>query len=133
MTTASPQDEIQYPAATIARADLALRCSPFFLALFADMRQQGVALPAIADKRGIDNGYARRALTELAAEAALMWLIQVGMLRREVDGQGITDKFRLTLLGRQIVAEWEDRGTWTPPTWRDRLQNFLNRRARLPF
>ena len=36
-------------------------------------------------------------------ESAFRWLISIGVLRREVDGQGLTAKVRLTPLGRQIL------------------------------
>jgi hypothetical protein len=62
-----------------------------------------------------------------------MWLIQVGILRREVDGQGITDSFRLTPLGRQLVEQWANQGGTLPaPSFLDRLYNALSRWLRLP-
>tara|TARA_Y100001968_G_C19431916_1_gene757538 strand:+ start:457 stop:831 length:375 start_codon:yes stop_codon:yes gene_type:complete len=36
-------------------------------------------------------------------ESAFLWLIMVGILRREVDGQGLTSQIRLTPLGRKIL------------------------------
>ncbi len=36
-------------------------------------------------------------------EAAFRWLIKVGVLRREVDGQGLTSKIRITPLGREML------------------------------
>jgi hypothetical protein len=58
----------------------------------------------------------------------------VGVLRREVDGQGITDSFRLTPLGRQLVEKWQPQGDiLPPPTLLDRLYNALSRWLRLPF
>lgn len=126
-TTAAFSDRIQYPAATVARADLALRCSPFRLHLFDRMRQHSVPLPQIAGPGGVEHGYTLKALPELAIESHLMWLIRVGLLRREVDGQGITDSFRLTLLGRQVIAAYEADGTWPAPNWRDRLRHLATR------
>ena len=38
-------------------------------------------------------------------ENAFRWLITIGVLRREVDGQGLTSKIRLTPLGRQILEK----------------------------
>ena len=97
------------------------------------MRLESVAISAIADARGIHNGYTQRPLSELAAEDELLWLIDVGLLRREVDGQGLTDSFRLTPLGRQVVAQLV--GTGFPdsrPPVRDQLYNSLSRWLRLP-
>ncbi|MCS6813633.1 MAG: hypothetical protein NZ772_08705 [Cyanobacteria bacterium] len=36
-----------------------------------------------------------------------LWLIQIGILRREVDRQGLTDSFRLTPLGKRRVNVWQ--------------------------
>ena len=35
-------------------------------------------------------------------------LIQLGVLRREVDGQGLTHRVRLTPMGRQLLLQWPD-------------------------
>src|SRR5919202_29259 len=125
---------IQYPARTKRRAELAMRCLPFQLPLFAAMRVKSVPLQAIAGQEGVENHYIRRPLSELSVESGLMWLIQVGILRREVDGQGITDSFRLTPLGRHLVERWENQGgTLPPPSFLDRLYNAVSRWLRLPF
>lgn len=96
------------------------------------MRLESVALKAIAGVMGVEHGYTKRPLSELAAENALLWLIQVGVLRREVDGQGITDSFRLTPLGRQLVDRYQ--GSFPrQPSWIDRFYEGLNRWFRLQF
>lgn len=41
------------------------------------------------------------------AEKHFEWMIKLGILRREVDGQGLTNKIRLTPLGARVIAEWE--------------------------
>ncbi|HEY9879243.1 MAG TPA: Npun_F0494 family protein [Leptolyngbyaceae cyanobacterium] len=124
---------ITYPEPTVKRAERALRCSPFRPKLLADMRSHSVSLRAMADDRGIHNYYTRSPLSELAAENELMWLIAVGLLRREVDGQGLTDSFRLTPLGRQLLQKIEDQGfPEFRPGLRDQLYNSLSRWLRLP-
>lgn len=136
MTSIQPLDtqSIQYPARSVKRAEIAMRCLPFQLSLFAAMRSISIPLLAIAGQEGVDNHYTRRKMSELAVESGLMWLIQVGVLRREVDGQGITDSFRLTPLGRQLLEKWEQQGgTVPPPSFLDRLYNALSRWLRLPF
>lgn len=111
-----------------------MRCLPFQLSLFEAMRSQSVPLGAIAGQAGVERHYAQSPMSELAVENGLMWLIQVGILRREVDGQGITDSFRLTPLGRQLVEKWEQQGgTIPPPSLLDRLYNAMSRWLRLPF
>lgn len=125
---------IQYPVRTVKRAELAMRCLPFQLPLFIAMRSKSVPLQAIAGQKAVKEHYTKRPMSELAVESGLMWLIQVGILRREVDGQGITDSFRLTPLGRYLVKTWEDQGgVLPPPSFLDRLYNALSRWLRLPI
>ncbi len=125
---------ISYSAKTIDRAELALRCAPFQLSLFAKMRWESVSVPKLAGTLGINSGYTRRSLSELDVESATNWLIQVGMLRREVDGQGLTDSFRLTPLGLQLIEKWETAGGNLPAVnVIDRAKNFANRWWRSPI
>jgi hypothetical protein len=131
-STSSPTVSHSYSVATVHRAELAVRCAPFLLPLFVALRSQGVSLRAIAGPAGVGKQYTRSVLSELMADNALSWLIQVGLLRREVDGQGLTDSFRLTPLGRQLVAQWEASGFPPPPTPFGRLKNLLNRWLRRP-
>ena len=133
-TTIDTQDakSLSYPSRTVERAKRALVCSGFKLHLFETMREQSVSIGAIALAWGIQNGYTKRPLSDLAVENQLMWLIQVGVLRREVDGQGITDSFRLTPLGRQLVKPYQKTGIGSP-SWVDHLYNALSRFWRLPF
>lgn len=130
----SPQAQktFSYSQRTLLRAERALICSPFKTALFTQMLQERVGMGDIASKAGVLNGYTSSSMSELVVDNALVWLIQVGILRREVDGQGITDSFRLTPLGRQLVKQLQVK-TWRTPSWRDRISNFLVRWLRLPF
>lgn len=107
---------------SLKRAQRALGCSPFYMKLFSEMRSQSVSLAAISDDRGIFNGYTRQPLSALAAENSLLWLIAVGILRREVDGQGLTDSFRITPLGRQLLDLWQVQGY---PDWRGNFMDYL--------
>ena len=122
-----------YPSTTIERAKRSLICSPFKLHLLDSMRDKSVSIVAIALDSGVENGYTKRPLSELTVDNELSWLIQVGVLRREVDGQGITDSFRLTPLGRQLVELGEIGNSWGTPSWVDRFYNALSRWLRLPF
>ena len=72
----------------------------FLSQLLAEMRLTSVSVPTIAEDSGMLKGYTQQPLSELATETELLWLTTVGILRREVDGQGLTDSFRLTPLGR---------------------------------
>ena len=69
-----------------------------------------------------------RLIAKPKQKISYVWLINVGLLRREVDGQGLTDSFRLTPLGRAIVREWEQEQNQIPTaSWGDHLSNWLNR------
>ncbi|MBE9010702.1 hypothetical protein IQ250_10825 [Pseudanabaenaceae cyanobacterium LEGE 13415] len=133
MTPTTSNPAFRYPQKTLDRAARAVRCAPFRLKFYATMLNQSVALSAVAGTAGIRNQYSRQSLSELAAEGELLWLIQVGLLRREVDGQGLTDSFRLTPLGRQLVQHWQAVGGFGKAKFRDRLLNAINRWLRLPF
>lgn len=125
---------VSYPQKTVRRAERALRCSPFQLALFVMMRSRSIDVQEMAGVPGYQQQYTQRPLSELGADNALMWLIQVGVLRREVDGQGITNSFRLTPLGYQIIEQWEQQGGKIPTaSFSDRIYNTLHRWLRLPF
>ena len=123
---------LTYSSRTIERAQRSLVCSPLHLKLLEQMQQASVPLQAIAGTTGVQHGYTKRPLSELTAENNLLWLIQVGVLRREVDGQGITDSFRLTPLGRQLLEQYQGK-TWRQPAWSDRAYNALDRWFRLPL
>jgi hypothetical protein len=96
--------------------------------LFATMRLQGVSLPQVAGRSGMSLRYTVKVLSEQSAERSLLWLIQVGLLRREVDGQGLTNSFRLTPLGRLLVEQWQEQGDrFRRVSWADRLREFIRR------
>lgn len=119
---------IAYPPKTLQRAEIALKASPFCLALFTAMRERSIPLPMIANYNGLNEGYTEKLLSERRVEAELMWLIQVGLLRREVDGQGITDSFRLTPMGKSLIEQWEQQGTtWKTLSFQERLLNRFRR------
>ncbi|MGB8701580.1 MAG: Npun_F0494 family protein [Thermosynechococcaceae cyanobacterium] len=120
---------MNYPPPTIQRARRAVSCSPFQVALFTDMEEHSVALGEIAHSTGVTRRYTTQAVSERGAERSLLWLIQVGILRREVDGQGLTDSFRLTPLGRLIAQQWQQQGDrFRRVSWGDRLFNWLQQR-----
>ena len=134
MTSVAKPSSIHYSDRTLMRAERAVRCAPFRFSLYEDMVDQSVDLRSMCGKTGVTKGYARRLMTELIAEVELMWLLEVGLLRREVDGQGLTDGFRITPLGRQIIQRYTNQGRHDrTATLLDRLYNAINRWFRLPF
>jgi len=90
-------------SATRERALRALRCSVITDFALAQMIKDSIPLADFVGAEGVRLGYTRRSVGELGAEDDLMWLIRVGVLRREVDGQGITDRFRLTPMGQSLI------------------------------
>ena len=117
----------------LSRAQRAVRCGPFYMKLLAAMRSQSVSLRAISDDRGMLSGYTRQPLSEVAVDNQLCWLMTLGIVRREVDGQGLTDRFRLTPIGRQLVDQWEATGRPdSTGSLLDYLLNARNRWLRLP-
>jgi hypothetical protein len=63
------------------------------------------------------------------AEAHFRWLIRLGVLRREVDGQGLTERVRLTPMGRSLLDTWP--GEVPRAGLRERIQeNFRRHRPR---
>ncbi|HIK44291.1 MAG TPA: hypothetical protein IGR64_05310 [Leptolyngbyaceae cyanobacterium M65_K2018_010] len=118
---------------TIQRAERAFKCSPFRLDLLLALQGQSISIRQICHPQGLKNGYSRRSLSELQAENELMWLIAVGLLRREVDGQGLTDRFRLTPLGRQVCYGLQQLNpAQLRPTWGDHCHNSWCRWWRRP-
>ncbi len=126
------QKNLTYSRSTLERAERSLVCSPFTLSLLEAMRSHRIAISEIVGNSGVQHGYTKRPLSELVTDNALVWLIQVGVLRREVDGQGITDSFRLTPLGRQLLEQFQSK-PWHTPSWGDRAMDTVIRWLRLPF
>jgi hypothetical protein len=119
---------MNYPRHTIARAKRAIACSPFHKPFFAQMALQSVALGEVAGAPGVANHYTQKAMPEWVVERSLLWFIQVGLLRREVDGQGLTDSFRLTPLGRLLTEQWQQQGDgFRRVSWGDRALNLIRR------
>jgi hypothetical protein len=121
-----------YSSQTVARAERSLICSPFKLNLLVAMQNRSVALGAIASENGVKQNYTKQPLSELICDNSLSWLIDVGVLRREVDGQGITDGFRLTPLGHQLVEKLKDKQL-PKASISDRLLDFIIHWLRRPF
>ncbi|BAC90854.1 Npun_F0494 family protein [Gloeobacter violaceus] len=90
---------------TVERAVRAVRLGAIGAAGLASMAERSLAVAEFAGEHARAGGLTRQTLSERAAEDELMWLFRVGVVRREVDGQGITDRFRLTPLGNRVLTE----------------------------
>ena len=87
------------------RAIRSMRCLPFSVHLFRDLQQQGLDATALWADRLRFGRTDRWYRNPESLERDLLWLIAVGVLRREVDGQGLTSRFRLTPLGRALLDQ----------------------------
>jgi hypothetical protein len=91
----------------LKRARESVRCLPFRLAFYRALDQQALSSTQIAAHPDLGQ-LSWEPLSANRAEDLLIWLIQLGVLRREVDGQGLTERVRLTPLGRDTIAPWAD-------------------------
>ena len=94
---------------SIRRAIRALRCLPFNSSFYFDAQNAGLSAEEVFNKieRYKLSGskwfkYAH------SVEDSFRWLIKIGVLRREVDGQGLTSKVRITPIGRQGLENSSD-------------------------
>ncbi|BEV35788.1 Npun_F0494 family protein [Synechococcus sp. M16CYN] len=108
------------------RARRAINCLPFSDALYQDLRHQGLDAGHFFCNRRTYQRNGRWYRHSDALEKDLLWLISVGVLRREVDGQGLTNRFRLTPLGRQILDNTPDLFIQSI-SWIERLRNGVRR------
>lgn len=107
---------------SLGRASEALRCLPFPAAFY----RRAAQIPMRADEVCSDEELCTLRLSPAQAEDHLIWLVRLGVLRREVDGQGLTERVRLTPLGRELLERWPD--GWPPPDPLMRLRQGLRRR-----
>lgn len=118
-------DPLLHDRRALQRASQALRCLPFRLAFYNTVAEQALSSKDL-NRRNDHRSLYRGALTADRIEALWIWLIQLGVLRREVDGQGLTERVRLTPMGRRLLAQWPDQ--IPAASVLDRLQHGLRRR-----
>lgn len=111
-------------ARALERARRNLRSLPFRRAFYALLGAEALSSSELA---GRPDGQAllRASASVDQLEDAFIWLIQLGVLRREVDGQGLTERVRLTPLGRQVLEHWP--GEIPPAGALTRLRCWLQR------
>lgn len=87
------------------RAARSLRCLPFRRAFYDEVATRPISSTELCRRQDwqelvfVPFGPER-------AEEHFSWLIRLGVLRREVDGQGLTERVRLTPMGRQLLERW---------------------------
>ena len=107
-----------------ARASQAMRCLPF-RRCFYELVAATPLSSGVFCRRPDASQHCSRSLGSERVEAHWIWLIQVGVLRREVDGQGLTERVRLTPMGRDLLNQWPGEIPTAPLV--ERLQHQLRR------
>ena len=88
-----------------SRASQAMRCLPFRRAFYVEVSDRALSGGELCRRNDLQS-LCQGAPSADRVEAQWIWLIQLGVLRREVDGQGLTERVRLTPLGRQVLQSW---------------------------
>ena len=106
---------------SLARAAEAMRCLPFKRSFYENAATDPLSSPAVCAQRS----WCKADLNADATENIFCWLIKLGVLRREVDGQGLTHRVRLTPMGKQVLLMWP--GEIPSATKLRRLRHWLRR------
>ena len=120
----SAEDPDRHDPRALRRAQQALRCLPFRLEFYRQLEAAAVSSGQLSTASN-SGELLRKRLTAHHAEDHFIWLIQLGVLRREVDGQGLTERVRLTPLGREVLKDWTEQIPSANPALR--LRHWLSR------
>ena len=113
---------------SLKRAIKAFRCLPLNYSFYADAQKEGLDAENVFKKKEQYQVIGERWFKRSSeVEATFRWLITIGVLRREVDGQGLTSKIRLTPLGRQILMQTPELPKQKAGLC-DQLRNFFYRK-----
>ena len=89
----------------IERGIRVVSCLPFRKKFYEAIWDGGMSGKDLVNKSDWDK-YVFVPFGEKRAEAHFEWMIKNGIARREVDGQGLTNRVRLTFLGRTVIDHW---------------------------
>ena len=91
------------------RAKKGIRNCPFNLFLFQSIKRESLSAQDVFENK---SKYMSQEFMFINSssfiENEFLKLIKIGVLRREVDGQGLTSKVRITPIGRQILESRAD-------------------------
>ena len=91
------------------RAQKGIRNCPFNLFLFQSLQKESLSAQNVFEnKEKFLNQDFMFINSSLYIENEFLKLIKIGVLRREVDGQGLTSKVRITPIGRQVLESRTD-------------------------
>ncbi len=87
---------------SLERAAMALSCLPFRRSFYGRLSNEALSSQKLESQPEL----CWQAQSADSIENDFLWLIWLGVLRREVDGQGITERVRLTPMGRKLLERW---------------------------
>jgi hypothetical protein len=91
------------------RAKKGIRNCPFNLFLFQSLKKESLSAQDVFENK---SKYLNKEFmfikNSLFIENEFLKLIKIGVLRREVDGQGLTSKVRITPTGREVIENHAD-------------------------
>ena len=90
----------------IRRAKEGIRNCPFNFFLFESLKKESISAQNVFEQKSkyMNPDFMLISSSSLI-ENEFLKLIKIGVLRREVDGQGLTAKVRITPLGRKVLKE----------------------------
>ncbi len=92
---------------SISRGAKCIRCFPFNQHFYSEAQKKGLDAYSVYKKSDLyKNQLIPWFRNEYLVESSFRRMIKVGVMRREVDGQGLTSKVRLTPLGRTILENY---------------------------
>ena len=89
---------------SVSRALRNVRYLPFNAAFYSQAAKKGLHARMVFEQKNLycRNGF-RWYKNPERVEKAFIWMIKIGIMRREVDGQGLTSQIRITPLGRAVL------------------------------
>ena len=90
----------------ILRAERSLTCLPFRKEFYEEIDRVSISAEELCGRKNWEKFVFAQFGPE-RAEKHFQWMIKLGILRREVDGQGLTSRVRLTPLGRKVIFGWK--------------------------
>ena len=88
----------------IKRAKKGIRNCPFNFCLFQNLQKESISAQNVfKNKSKYMNPEFIFVSSSSLIENEFLKLIKIGVLRREVDGQGLTSKVRITPIGRKVL------------------------------
>lgn len=90
----------------VERASRSIRCLPFRRLFYEKIAKSSINSKELVETKDWEKlvfvpfGMAR-------AEEHFEWMIKLGIIRRVVDGQGLTDRIKITPLGSAVIEQWK--------------------------